>query len=65
MEKKTYTVTETAGPFVAGRRSLGAGKTIELTEAEARYPLLNGEIAPAETERRRSKASAAVPPGQD
>lgn len=46
-EKKTstYTVTERAGNFVAGRRSPGKGKPIDLTDAQAETPLRNGEIA--------------------
>ena len=42
-----YKVTETAGPFVAGRRSPGEGKQIELTDAQAEHPLRTGEIEPA------------------
>jgi len=43
--KKTFNVTEKAGAWVAGRRSPGSGKPITLTEEQARYPLIAGEIA--------------------
>lgn len=33
-------------PFVAGERSPGEGKIIKLTEEQARYPLIVGEIEP-------------------
>ncbi|MES5046514.1 hypothetical protein ABVB72_14640 [Rhizobium nepotum] len=42
--KKTFTVTAKAGNFVAGIRSPGVGKPIELTEEQAAYPLIAGEI---------------------
>lgn len=42
--KKTYTVTEKAGPWVAGQRSPGAGKTLELTPEQARYALIAEEV---------------------
>jgi len=48
-ETKSYSVTERAGPFVAGRRSPGAGQSIKLTEAQAETPLRNGEIKESET----------------
>ncbi len=43
-DKSPFKVTSKAGPFVAGQRSPGAGKTIRLTEAQAHYPLILGEI---------------------
>lgn len=42
--KKTFTVTAKAGNFVAGLRSPGVGKPIELTDEQAAYPLIAGEI---------------------
>ena len=42
--KKTFTVTAKAGIFVAGVRSPGVGKPIELTDEQAAYPLIAGEI---------------------
>ena len=42
--KKSYTVTEKAGPWVAGQRSPGAGNTLDLTEVEARYALIAEEL---------------------
>ncbi|MEI2387479.1 hypothetical protein [Breoghania sp. JC706] len=39
-----YRTTEKAGVFVAGVRNPGKGKSIELTEEQARYPLICGEI---------------------
>ena len=46
--KKTFNVTEKAGAWLAGQRSPGAGKPVTLTEEQARYPLIAGEIeAPA------------------
>lgn len=62
---KNYTVTETAGDFVAGRRSPGAGKSIELTPEQARYPLLNKEIeetVPAPRATRSKKQAPEVAP---
>ena len=47
-----YRTTEKAGVFVAGVRNPGKGKSIELTEEQARYPIISGEIEPA------SKASS-------
>jgi hypothetical protein len=41
---RPYTVTQLAGPRVAGRRSPGPGETIELTEAEAATELLAGAL---------------------
>jgi hypothetical protein len=62
MEKSRYTITEAAGPFIAGRRSPGAGKTLDLTEEEARYPLLWGEIEkPGRIAASKPKARAEAP----
>ena len=47
MAKQSYTVTEKAGLWVAGKRSPGVGKSMMLTEEEARYPLIHGELTPA------------------
>lgn len=46
MEKKTYEILTDTFP---AHRPRGAGATIELTEAEARYLLLSGEIRLAAT----------------
>lgn len=45
MDVKEYTVTQRAGPKVAGR-PVEAGEPIFLTEAEARNEILNGAILP-------------------
>lgn len=42
--KNKFEVTEKAGTFVAGERNPGAGKPINLTEDQAYYPLICGEI---------------------
>lgn len=42
--KKNFKVIS-KGNFVAGQRSPGHGETIQLTDAQAAYPLLMGEIA--------------------
>jgi hypothetical protein len=42
--KSTFEVTEKAGAFVAGQRNPGKDKPISLTEEQAFYPLLVGEI---------------------
>lgn len=42
-DKEQFEVIST-GAFVAGTRSPGAGKIINLTEEQARYPLIAGEI---------------------
>ena len=47
MAKKTYFVTETAGRLVAGARSPGVGRAIELSDAQAEHPLRLGHIAEA------------------
>lgn len=49
MEKKNYTVTDKAGPRVAGR-AVDVEQTLELTEAEARYELQTGTIKLASAE---------------
>ena len=41
---KTYVVTDMAGREVAGRRSPGAGKTVDLTDEQAAHPLRLGHI---------------------
>lgn len=48
METKDYTVTDQAGPKVAGR-AVEAGATITLTEPQARAELLAGAIVSAGT----------------
>lgn len=40
-----YYVTEKAGDWVAGKRSPGFAKIIQLTENQAATPLRNGEIS--------------------
>ncbi len=42
--KNKFEVTEKAGAFVAGERNPGAGKPLSLTEEQAYYPLITGEI---------------------
>ncbi|WP_041375658.1 hypothetical protein [Polymorphum gilvum] len=44
---KPYLVTDKAGPFVAGTRNPGKGETLRLSEDQARYALIAGEIEPA------------------
>lgn len=44
MNVKTAFKVISNAPFLAGERSMGAGQTIELTEEQARYPLIMGEI---------------------
>jgi hypothetical protein len=59
-DKKPYKTTDRAGWYVAGHRIPQRadgdglivptiGHLLQLTDAEAKYPLLNGEIEPAET----------------
>lgn len=45
MQEKTRFEIVSDAAFVAGRRNPGKGKLISLTEEEARYPLIAGEIA--------------------
>lgn len=42
MEKKTYTISQSAGPLVAGLAH--DGRTIELTAGQAEHPLRLGHI---------------------
>lgn len=56
MSKSKYIVTELAGPMVAGIKSPGAKKPIELTESQAEHPLRQGYIARPEA----GKASSEV-----
>jgi hypothetical protein len=49
MPVKTQFEVVSKGAFVAGGRSPGVGKTISLTEEQARYPLISGEIKPTES----------------
>lgn len=42
--KQEFTVTAKAGPFVAGQRSPGPGKTMRLTEEQAQWALHAGEL---------------------
>jgi len=44
--KKQFEITEKAGAFVAGQRNPGANSKIWLTDEQAFYPLIAGEIAP-------------------
>lgn len=55
--KTDYIVTETAGAFVAGRRSPGKGGTLALTDAEAFSALQLGELE-------RPKAKGGKPAGE-
>lgn len=47
--KSKFEVTEKAGAFVAGQRNPGTGEPIELTEEQAFYPLITGEIKRPDT----------------
>ena len=42
--KKQFEITEKAGTFVAGQRNPGACEKLWLTEEQAFYPLIAGEI---------------------
>lgn len=57
--KKPFEVTEKAGAFVAGMRNPGAGETLQLTEEQARYPLILGELRPPEKKPQEAKPAAA------
>ncbi|MHA7881719.1 hypothetical protein [Nitratireductor rhodophyticola] len=57
--KKPFEVTEKAGAFVAGIRSPGAGKTLQLTEEQARYPLILGELRQPEKKPQEAKPATA------
>ena len=57
-DTKTYEVTETAGPKVAGRR-VKPGDAIKLTALEARSELLMGNIRLAEAARKPAAKKAA------
>ncbi|QRE74383.1 hypothetical protein [Methylobacterium aquaticum] len=56
MDVRKYTVTDLAGPYVAGRQA-SPGDEIELTEPQARAELLSGAIAEKGKE---AKAEAAL-----
>lgn len=45
--KKTYFVTDIAGPIVAGMKSPGAGMSILLSDAQAEHPLRLGHVSAA------------------
>lgn len=60
MATQKYRITEKAGPFVAGTRNPGKGKTIQLSEEQARYPLIAGEIE----EPGAAKAAEETPAGE-
>ncbi len=57
--KTKFMVTEKAGAYVAGVRSPGVGKPIELTQKQAQYALINGEIKPPEPKPAKSNATTA------
>ncbi|MBL6431671.1 MAG: hypothetical protein HPM95_13060 [Alphaproteobacteria bacterium] len=42
--QKSYRVLEAAGPWVAGVRNPGKGKTIKLTAEQAQYAVIAGEL---------------------
>ena len=48
-EKSKYYVSKTAGDWIAGHRSPGAGNPVMLNEAQARTHLRNGEIFKTKT----------------
>ena len=45
MARKSYSITETAGRYVAGTRNTGVGTILRLTEKEAEAGLRDGTIA--------------------
>lgn len=47
MQKVQYLVTGRAGPYIAGRRSPGAGHVIVLSTREAAHDLRVGALVPA------------------
>lgn len=53
-----YQVTKTAGIFVAGVRSPGAGEAIDLTEEQAAHPLRLGHIEVATKAPAKAKPAA-------
>ena len=57
-KRTTYRVKEGAGAYVAGRR-VKPGLEMELSEEQARYPLIAGEIELAER-----KAAVSDPEGR-
>lgn len=48
-DKRQFEVIST-GAFVAGFRSPGKGKTLQLTDDQSFYPLIHGEIKPVTDE---------------
>lgn len=47
--KTKFEVTKKAGDWVAGVRSPGEGETLELSEAQAHYALIAGELKRPDT----------------
>lgn len=61
-DKTLFKVTEKAGTFVAGMRNPGAGQSLKLTEEQAAYALMLGEIErPGTTRPKQRKAAPADP----
>lgn len=60
--KSTFEVTEKAsGPFVAGVRNPGVGKTLMLTEDQAQYALITGELRIPATKPAEAAETPALP----
>ena len=58
--KSDFEVTEKAGAFVAGQRNPGVGQVLSLTEAQAEYPLIMGELRRPEKPEPKAKAVKAA-----
>ena len=60
--KSTFEVTEKAsGPFVAGVRNPGIGKTLQLTDDQAQYALITGELRKSEPKPADAPETPALP----
>lgn len=61
-DKVPFKVTEKAGEFVAGQRSPGVGETMMLSEEQAEYALILGEIErPARPTDQKAKPAKSEP----
>lgn len=62
-ERKPFTLTDRAGPYVAGKRIKPGQRSVSLTEAEAAYELREGTIArePAPAPEPVSEAASKAP----
>lgn len=54
-KKSDYEITTTAGDWVAGKRSTGAGSVVSLTQEQAQYDVMSGALKVA---KRQDKAEA-------